>query len=187
MVLRFPFRRPHSCARRSLFWEENWKVPEEEWTHQMQLRIDGVWSISNRNWNNRSFLFPTKEEGDGNISMMIHTCSTCVCEHACVFPQQKGSHWTHRGLLFRCKHLGVMWVPVHRCTCVNVCKWVYTWQWCEGHRVPVISASPIRWWWRWILVFLVLGATGLGVWVNVSRYLIGIPTVVLKQTYKTYK
>ncbi|TNN82322.1 hypothetical protein EYF80_007443 [Liparis tanakae] len=68
MVLRLPFRRPHSWARHSLFWEENWNVPEGDWTHQMQLRIDGVWSISNRNWNNRSFLFPAKEKGDANTN-----------------------------------------------------------------------------------------------------------------------
>lgn len=39
-------------------------MPADDWTHQMQLRIDGVWSISNRNWNKRSFLFPATEEGD---------------------------------------------------------------------------------------------------------------------------
>lgn len=51
-------------------------MPEEDCTHQMQLRIDGVWSISNRNWNNRSFLFPAKEEGDVNTYevTMTHTC-----------------------------------------------------------------------------------------------------------------
>ncbi|KAG7228283.1 hypothetical protein INR49_009144 [Caranx melampygus] len=32
----------------------------------MQLRMDGVWSISNRNWNKRSFLFPAEEEEDGS-------------------------------------------------------------------------------------------------------------------------
>lgn len=79
MVLRLPFRRPHSCARRSLFWEENWNVPTEDWTHQMQLRIDGVWSISNRNWNKRSFLFPAKEEGDVNINMTMTRVCVCVC------------------------------------------------------------------------------------------------------------
>lgn len=69
MVLRFPLRRPHSWARRSLFWEENWKVPFDDCTHHMQLRIAGVWSISKRNWNSRSFLFPTKKKGDVNKTM----------------------------------------------------------------------------------------------------------------------
>lgn len=69
MVLRFPLRRPHSWARRSLFWEENWKVPFDDCTHHMQLRIAGVWSISKRNWNSRSFLFPTKNKGDVNKTM----------------------------------------------------------------------------------------------------------------------
>lgn len=77
MVLRFPFLRPQSCARLSLFWEENWKVPEEDWTHQMQLLMEGVWSISNRNWNRRSFLFPAKEELDTHQNWGDH----CFCVH----------------------------------------------------------------------------------------------------------
>lgn len=85
MGLRLPLRRPHSCARRSLFWEENWNVPAEDWTHQIQLRIDGVWSISNRNWNNRSFLFPAKEEEDVNRVRRQWLILVCTYIHACFY------------------------------------------------------------------------------------------------------
>lgn len=61
-----------------MFWEENWNVPEEDWTHQMQLRIDGVWSISNRNWNKRSFLFPAKEEMDAGTKNEVTVTRTFV-------------------------------------------------------------------------------------------------------------
>lgn len=53
-------------------------MPADDWTHQMQLRIDGVWSISNRNWNKRSFLFPATEEGE-ILRTVDKQYLVCVC------------------------------------------------------------------------------------------------------------
>lgn len=156
MVLRLPLRRPHSWARRSLFWEENWKVPAEDWTHQMQLRIDGVWSISNRNWNNRSFLFPAKEEEDVNMRWQWRRLDPTKCMD--------------------------IWHVDSLKLCTGVC--VYTWKWDERQGVPILPVPSVRWWWWGILVFLVLGAARLRVGVNVCRRLIGICDMILNQIFK---
>lgn len=166
MGLRLPLRRPHSCARRSLFWEENWNVPAEHWTHQIQLRIDGVWSISNRNWNNRSFLFPAKEKEDVNTNMRRQwLILVCTYIDACFYTEYVDVWFLVEDKLKMCTG------DVYMCT----------WKWDERQGVSVLLVPSVRQWWWGILVFLVLGTTRLGVWVNVWRRLIGIRNVILKQ------
>lgn len=60
---------------------------------------------------------------------------------------------------------------------------VCTWKWGKRQGVSIIPSSPIGHWWWGILVFLILGATGQRVRVNVYRRLVGIGNVALKQTH----
>lgn len=153
MVFRFPLRRPHSWARRSLFWEENWKVPADDWTHHMQLRIAGVCSISKRNWNSRSFLFPSEKKVDGNKK-----CWNNHSHFLLLYRGQKEKQPPALNLVFFC-----------------------TWKWDKGEWVLFLPVTFVRWGWWGILVFLVLGAAWLGVRVYVCWSLIGISNVILRR------